>query len=238
MKTPNYADPAYRKSVEDAHKAGKRIQINALDNKNQSPDAPGWVNDPHANFNHWDIFNYRIHPDDMSTKQPNWHNPDNVPESELKPGERFLLVEEVCGRLLINKCCAWLFTLNGWSKNGENECVFNYSGGASSMTYKTREPLPKEYQEEEDVFSVEYQSKLAAEWVKGRFAREVWVDSEWEDVSCSNEWAPDYIYRRKVTQYPTLEHMDAEHFREYMKTHRSYSGIWKAALKYERNRTK
>lgn len=75
----------------------------------------------------------------MTTQNIPWHNPNNVDPSALKPGERFLLVEEVGNTR--KPVTAWLTGNEIWSD------FWGYAGDDSDITYKTREPLPAKYQQ-------------------------------------------------------------------------------------------
>lgn len=86
-------------------------------------------------------------------KTPNWHNPDNIPESELPSGRRFLTYEEFLYRekrqlSLVEDPDIWVWSgpMTQWSQS-----QVGYTGTAS-MTYCVPWPLPKEELPSEDEF--------------------------------------------------------------------------------------
>jgi len=131
----------------------------------------------------------------MKTRE--YHNPQNVPESNLKPGERFLLKEEV-GKYEGSNCT--MYYGNGkWGP--ENKAM----GAWLDKTYKTTLPLPAEYREP-DYSDPEYRKGVEQAFRDGkriecgvnRVGNKCWgakfADGfAWGDCSCIYRIHPDDI---------------------------------------------
>lgn len=137
-----------------------------------------------------------------SMKTPDYHNPQNVDPSNLNPGERFLLREEVGASLT---CNCTLYLGNGrWGL--ENKAA----GSFLDKTYKTTLPLPPEYREP-DYGDPEYQRSVEQAFRDGKRVQYKVGWREWLTIGeAGNDLEPYWSWSDSVSYRIHPDDIDKE----------------------------
>lgn len=168
-------------------------------------------------------------------KTPEYHNPQQVPESALNKslGERFLLREEVGADHVDRKCFRWYPMSNEWIS-------IPSLGINSNITYKTTLPLPPEYRDEIDWKTPDKQAEVRRMWAENpameRECKSKHGRDEWALIAPGETWrGAEYFYRpaQKPREF-TQEELDEEAYRQTCTKDCDPLSVWKYACEYAR----